>query len=73
VVPAYPGCPGSKAVKWSLLLIVTMCSIHWTVASSPGHDNPTKPSIHTQSLHAPVTPSSIMWYWLTGNDLWLGR
>jgi len=20
LVPAYPGCPGSKAVKWSLLL-----------------------------------------------------
>jgi len=22
LVPAYPGCPGSKAVKWSLLLLL---------------------------------------------------
>ena len=25
LVPAYPGCPGSKAVKWSLLLLLYWC------------------------------------------------
>jgi len=24
LVPAYPGCPGSKAVKWSLLLLLDL-------------------------------------------------
>ena len=24
LVPAYPGCPGSKAVKWSLLLLLLL-------------------------------------------------
>ena len=24
LVPAYPGCPGSKAVKWSLLVVVVI-------------------------------------------------
>jgi len=26
LVPAYPGCPGSKAVKRSLLLLLSLCS-----------------------------------------------
>ena len=28
LVPAYPGCPGSKAVKWSLLLLLLIKCIY---------------------------------------------
>jgi len=31
LVPAYPGCPGSKAVKRSLLLLVVCCDIQKNV------------------------------------------
>jgi len=31
LVPAYPGCPGSKAVKRSLLLLLSVFQYHKTV------------------------------------------
>ena len=35
LVPAYPGCPGSKAVKRSLLLLLSVILIN-SSAGSPG-------------------------------------
>ena len=37
LVPAYPGCPGSKAVKRSLLLVSVLCHSWWgnTKANQP--------------------------------------
>ena len=29
LVPAYPGCPGSKAVKRSLLLLLSIVDVEW--------------------------------------------
>jgi len=35
LVPAYPGCPGSKAVKWSLLLLYPRYILNRTWLLSP--------------------------------------
>jgi len=31
LVPAYPGCPGTKAVKWLLLLFILHISVHFFI------------------------------------------
>ena len=37
LVPAYPGCPGSKAVKRSLLLLLLFCALTLLVGQQEGH------------------------------------
>ena len=37
LVPAYPGCPGSKAVKRSLLLFVVVSALTLLVGQQEGH------------------------------------
>ena len=37
LVPAYPGCPGSKAVKRSLLLLLLFSALMLSVGRQEGH------------------------------------
>ena len=50
LVPAYPGCPGSKAVKRSLLLLLsgTTWLCHYQKKHSPTHTNSDH---HTATIH----------------------